>query len=644
MAAESISPKLPFPTPNEFYDNTTQVLKEHGHLIASDPDPFTIPDGTEITGDYLRTKAHVYGKKLLDTWMGYRHDDIAIILNMAREQLTADAFNDFYKWTMLNVVRKTEEIAGFVEVTFGVDFREERTRQALKNPDGILVGKILENLKKLTERKFDRNVFAELTKPGGPRARLYEDFPDTIDKVCGPEGAEHTLIDKDGVKDAPYTRTPEDRNKVTLAFYYDAEKDKHIIQFTGPWHRVTWGETSVMQCVYETIHMHELETNKISYSDWLYGALLRCAKSVAITRLIQGLAKKRGGVVHPMNPALFTGRRTGGIEFLLLQNLFFADHFLQAGPAPAPVKRSLLESYPDPHATICLGTSSVTSWYKLNSIGLPCLSPAGTHAHELSMVLSIVFAPLDVNKYNLPLTQIVGHLMYLKLTWAKTGGLMAMLPDTLGTRAFMKAANAVLVDGVPFIRKFHTGRQDSGKHLKNFMMNMEMFNYTGMKMASEIDTIETLIEALYNEFDSFGAGGFFGDSVKVWGPNISSTSMAVKAVKVVCPSNGAAIDFAKLPYLDETNEDPSVIVGYPIKTGDPDELLDISLPSKLSLNPLLPEEKATAIKDRAIAVRKSAVNGMLMMGPDDLMGTSIPFELFFNMDTGIVPAGLAALY
>lgn len=630
MTAESTSHKLPFPTYNEFYDNIDQVLKEH------DPDPFT-----DITGDYLRTNAHYYGKKLLDIWLKRRHDDILTILNMAQEQLTADAFNDFYKWTMLNVVRKTEDIAGFVEVTFGVDFREERTRQALKNPDGILVGKILENLKKLTERKFDSKVFAELTKPGGPRARLYEDFPDTIDKICGPEGAEHTLIDM--VYSAPYNRTPEDRNKVTLAFYYDAEKDKHIIQFTGPWHRVTWGETSVMQCVYETIHMHELETNKISYSDWLYGALLRCAKSVAITRLIQGLAKKRAGVVHPMNPALFTGRRTGGIEFLLLQNLFFADHFLQASPAPAPAAHSLLLSYPDPHATICLGTSSVTSWYKLNSIGLPCLSPAGTHAHELSMVLSIVFAPLDINKYNLPLTQLVGHLMYHEMTWKKTGGLMAMLPDTLGTRAFMKAANAVLVDGVPFIRKFHTGRQDSGKHLKNFMMNMEMFNYTGMKMASEIDTIETLIEALYNEFDSFGAGGFFGDSVKVWGPNVSSTSMAVKAVKVVCPSNGAAIDFAKLPYLDETNEDPSIIVGYPIKTGDPDELLDISLPSKLSLNPLLLEDKATAIKDRAIAVRKSAVNGMLT-DSDGMMGNSIPFELFFNMDTGIVHAGLAALY
>jgi hypothetical protein len=111
----------------------------------------------------------------------------------------------------------------------------------------------------------------------------------------------------------------------------------------------------------------------------------------------------------------------------------------------------------------------------------------------------------------------------------------------------------------------------------------------------------------------------------------------------VCPSNGTAIDFAKLPYLDETNEDPSIIVGYPIKTGDPDELHDVEPPSKLSINPLLSEAKITAIKDRAVAVRTSAVNAMLT-DSNGIMGNSIPFESFFNMDTGIVPAGLAVLY
>jgi hypothetical protein len=395
---------------------------------------------------------------------------------------------------MLPVIRQYETLKGNITVTFGIDLREQSMRNAMKNPDGVLVGLVWNALKGLESRPFDRNVFAEVY--AGPRAKLLDKFPGTIDAICGPVGSPRTLVNAGGVKpyNTKYVRTADDADKVTVEFYFDESKNiaeeketpgVHFIQVTGPWHKVTWLETSMMQCVYEAKLRYDLNNNSkgiIPYSQWLYGALLRCAKSVAYSRLVQAEAKRMG---KTMAPALFTGRRTGGYAFLLLQNLFFGDHFLQNRPPPLggpfAVPNSLLLTNPDPNVTVSLGTSSVDSWVKLRQLNLPCLLPAGTHAHELSMVGSILYPQLDRNKYNVPLTQILGHYLYYELVWKHTGGPMAMLPDTLGTRAFMKAANLITVVNkdnavVPFIKVIQTARQDSGE-LEDFVTNMKEFNY-----------------------------------------------------------------------------------------------------------------------------------------------------------------------
>jgi hypothetical protein len=69
-------------------------------------------------------------------------------------------------------------------------------------------------------------------------------------------------------------------------------------------------------------------------------------------------------------------------------------------------------------------------------------------------------------------------------------------------------------------------------------------------MASEIDTTDKLFEANKDGYNSFGAGGFFGDSVKVWGESVNSNSMAVKAVKVTYGTDARTYNFSGLPYIE----------------------------------------------------------------------------------------------
>jgi len=584
---------------------------------------------TAVEGDVkLRCEASQNAKVLLRTWYESRKDAVAKIkslfdangIYLKPRTIHATTFSDLYKWTMAPVISKMESFKdGNVQVTFGIDLRDKTTkgkngkdivgmRDALKASRkkkeidvaaGVdittdeyvktdLETRIWIALKGLENRPFDRATFMAPLK--GARSAILNDTQ--IDAII----SGGTLVEEGGVKplNTKYEH-PFDDKSVSVSFYFNpsavyAEGEEpgiHFIEATGPWHRVSWLETSVMQCVYEAKLRYDLEINKKTYMQWLEGALLRCAKSVAYTRLIQSAAPA-------IKPALFTGRRTGGLLFLLLQNLFMADHFKQFGPTywdESFVNISTLNRLPE-GPTHSLGTSSCDCWYILTQqLGLPCLNPAGTHAHELSMVSSTLFPQLDQkspnNPQGLPITQIIGHYLYWKLVQTKTGGPMPMLPDTLGTRAFMKAATYITVPNpvpnakdelVPFLTVINNARQDSGS-LQDFVDNMRDFGYKGGMMASEIDTTDKLLEASTLGYASFGAGGFFGDSEKVWGrKDIPSNSMAVKAVRVRWA--GEAI-----PGISYIQQHPQGgVVGYPIKIGDPQDKSAPVLGGKLSLD------------------------------------------------------------
>jgi nicotinic acid phosphoribosyltransferase len=574
--------------------------------------PFT--ETEDIYDEELKAQASIEGKQLLDTWLGNRESNgINEILNLyfnnkgEPEVIKATAYSDYYKWTMMPVIWNLHDFflkknagTNTLKVTFGIDIRDKDMRDAI-NKDQNLRTEILRSLKELASRVFDKSIFEEMNHESTLLNGTL--LKECIDYICGSSSfgkdARRSLAKSVTMSESGRPPIKEDE-EVHISFFKDpkakynpsdVEEGLWFIEARGPWPRVTWLETSLMQAVYETYLRYNLKklakersiSEDKAYERWLYGALLRCAKSVAFTRLVQ----QRGN----MTPALFTGRRTGGYIFLLLQNLFFAHHFNGEGQ------------------TICLGTSSIDCYYELkrlrdvtNNELIKCLRPVGTHAHELSMVISVLFPYFDKNKYDLPLTQIIGHELYRVLSAVpRPGAIFPMLPDTLGTAAFMKAANWVKMhDDTSFVSKITSARQDSGK-LENFRKLMEDWNYTKGMMASEIDNTETLLKATKLGYNTSGAGGFYGDSGKVWNSSVSSPSMAVKAVNVeyCIPEN--EYQFYKdlyFPHITiERKGSVCHVKGFPIKVGDPEDMTKPALAEgKLSLDKTLPQEFIEVIK------------------------------------------------
>jgi len=615
-------------------DKLLSFFKRGGALLVPNTKFSTLDDDSKGQDREIRDIAKAQGQALLDNFLSTRSVEIANIsahfdVDGAlkpehRGLLSATTYNDLYKWTMTPVIRKLEQVKGQITVTFGIDLRDADMRRALRdsNPTGVASGLILEihnALRSLETRQFNRDLFDMVLS--GPRANLLSES-DKI-AICGTRESPRTLVDAGGVK--PYGVTPnaEEMSDDTVSIYfyyradknYDAEQGVHFIEAVGPWHKVTWLETTMMQAVYEAKLRHDLRLKGASYGEWLYSALLRCAKSICYTKEV---CKRTGKTILP---ALFAGRRTGGLQFTLLQHLLFADNFQQfAGPAQGGVK-----PLPNSHCTEselpCLGTSSCDAIYILRSkLNLPCHNAVGTHAHELSMVNSVLFADSDFD--NLPYSQVISHYLYYLLTFKKTGGMMPMLPDTLGTRPFLLASSrSVLSDQTPFIEQITSARQDSGQ-LDAFIQNMKDFGYLNPDgssivrssllppnkttlMASEIDTTATLLEATDLGYHYFGAGGFYGDSVKVWDDKrISSNSMAVKAVRVSFrPSENQMGVFEEYPSpIIELHA--SHVTGYPVKIGDTVPGQEgIIAQGKLSIDRNLDSGRFEAIKDFARKIR-----------------------------------------
>ena len=493
--------------------------------------------------------------------------------------LSATLFNDYYKWSMLPVIRYLERCNKFkdkpIHVTFGVNIRTDNLRVELSTNEE-LQKKVFTALEELKNRKFDRELFEKIIK-----LKQLNIDTETIDSICGPKGNPRSLIDE--VIEEKCIPNEDTKDKVIISFFESKDsklKSKRMyIEATGPWHRVTWLETTMMQTVYEVLLRDNLSQKKKDYVTWLFEALQRCSRSV---ESIKNIEENRGD--FPMKGALFTGRRTGGYAFILLQNLFVKDN------------------YPN-----CIGTSSVDSWYTLSNITgrdiKDLLQPVGTHAHELSMVISTLFDSDDTSGY--PLTQLIGHyLYYLKSSpqgFIENKNMMPMLPDTLGTEAFVRTASLIKVplnhkdnssknnrktgQLIRFLDIIGSARQDSGE-LKDFVKLMDKYCFDGSIMASEIDDINTLEKASqlrrknggHYAFQIFGAGGFFGDSEAAWNRSIKNISMAVKAVRVFVNYEETKIK--------------------PIKLGDSDS------DSKLEINGLLNNKISNSQKERVIKFKE----------------------------------------
>ena len=545
----------------------------------------------EVAHKALRDIAHASGPLMLVKWMKARYDHIVALLGTVPEP-SATAFNDLYKWTMLPVLRKFESyFPPAIVVTFGVDIRDAADKVTML--DVGFQARLSAALQIFADRLFDEDRFKAIYR-SGPRFSALEE-PAAVASICKQGGAARslaqyvnptegsaknnmfTVADFEALKESDEYRLAHERamseRAVTILYYKNTAKNLVFVEAVGPCHRVTWLETSMMQTIYETLLHFQLNTD-VALTEWIAGALIRCAKGVAFARAIK----------TPFS-ALFTNRRTGSYEFLLLQNFFFADHF-KFGPPTGPLKIPNSSDDEEASKTLSLGSSTVDTWIDLgtpitildgSTINLPRLPPAGTHAHELSMISSILFPELDEK---LPgISQVIGHYLYYVLVWLRqdegTRGPLPMLPDTLGTRLFLHAASKLIINPenktlLDFIR---SARQDSGG-LSDFKEYLRQVGYLckpaapmppGM-MASEVDTTKTYFLARKLEYGAAGIGGFFGDSIKVWGTyNGRTGSQAVKAVEVryITPAGKPA---SAIVYI---HRDGALTIGYPVKIGDP---------------------------------------------------------------------------
>ena len=461
--------------------------------------------------------------------------------------ITGTTHNDYYKFTMAPVIAWAESVMnGTVNVCFGTDIREDLlAKQLLENHNGIR-DDVIRALHLLADRRFNPDIVKQAVSGKSIQGfweqhseRIFgtPESPNTLIRPHRPEGANPSDFHGDTfIYNRPLTRADvaDGGVAITVYFLYNAKcaidptqpPMKVYIEAMGPWGKSTFLETTMMQAVYKVALQHHLREEKKSYGQWLYEAMFRCHLSMRHTQI----------ECPNISGALFSGRRTGDHALTLLQVLYLSR--FQTGEGGVGK---------------CIGTSSVDAWYTLvHQLGFRnIVPPAGTHAHELSMVFASLFSQLDKIQAGVPFSQALSHALYYTLVHQGHSVPMPMLTDTLGTPACLIALASCWIrkmengaqteESIRVLSEMSSGRQDSGE-LGAFKAHMDLYKSSpeglmnpklGM-MASEIDDCDTMIQAHHLGYLLYGAGGYFGDSEKAW-PTTGkkfSASMAVKAVRV----------------------------------------------------------------------------------------------------------------
>ena len=460
------------------------------------------------------------------------------VVGVAGCAITASTYNDYYKLSMAPTIYYLQKMRGGSAVArFALDIRCENLRDKIAaNIDGITEA-LIQGLNALQHRTFDYQIILDTVKgkpceaffhtPEG-RALFFnpDDTPRTLISTTAPHGVPvypGTVICSEPIKD-PRVLAP---NQVVISVFEEndaktGERRIHV-EATGEASLVSYCETTLMQEVYQTALNYHLANRGCSFGQWLYEALFRFYLSATFA----------GTQCPQMTGFLFAGRRTGHFLLLLLQ-AFLAKKI--------------------PGAKIA-GTSAfdavhfLTKKLRLTDI----IGSVGTHAHEIQMLAQSLYAWLDKhagNPEHLPLSACVStYLYYLTAHQGESGPdgkllPMPMLPDTLGTRAFCKAAACFMVHPmkngvldtstwVPLLSLMNSARQDSGD-LGEFAQTVRQYGFEGGLMASEVDQVEKLTEACEAGYSTYGAGGLMGDSERVWDvTGDGSTFTASMAVKVV---------------------------------------------------------------------------------------------------------------
>jgi nicotinic acid phosphoribosyltransferase len=502
------------------------------------------------------------------------------VVGVAGSIITATTYTDFYKLSMAPTIHAIQATSGGPAIaTFALDVRDKNIRDQLAANIGGITDAVIQALNALQNRTFDYQVILDTV-----RGKPFEGFfhsPEGRAIFMNPDGSPRTLISATVPAGAPvypgtviYTQPIEPSmlvpGQVSIAVFMASDaktgENRLHIEATGEWSKVSFLETTMMQVVYQIALYIHLQKRGCSFGQWLYEALFRFYLSVTFS----------GTHCPEMTGFLFAGRRTGHFLLLLLQAL-------------------LAKKIP---GSKIVGTSSFDAWAFLTTkLGLTDIAiPVGTHAHEIQMGAQALYAHLDTclsNGERLPLSACVSTYLYYVTAHKGSAGPMPMLPDTLGTESFCKAAAAFWVHPfgmttwVTLLSLINSARQDSGD-LGAFAATMRKYDFKGTLFASEIDTADTLHQAASLGYKAFGAGGFMGDSEKVWKVTDDeplSSSMAGKIVRM---------------WQWNKRTETWVRCRNPVKLGDGEDL------GKVTADPLLSAAEYQQVIADAQVVKQSA--------------------------------------
>ena len=449
--------------------------------------------------------------------------------------INAATFNDYYKCTMAPGIRTVYDDKNCV-VQFRVDWRfgssfNSHMQQYVKTGGYTFKQALAKKLNEFSKRMFTPEMIdVETQRPplDGPGSwkKFFKDTPENMKIFVGKTLiASNNDIDeivrtynvkkREGVTDinretdfyvgtsilkfTPQPKLVSDFPIVVLSIVEDGSSDgKPDVRATGNWPRCSWLETPMMQACYEFLHTEYLNRTGISYGTWMAEALYRTFSGMCF------LHNKT------IKVALFSGRRTGGALFHLLQVWLwnkFSTSVASGGNN--------------------LGTSSFWALQTLKKLSIETrISPTGTHAHELSMTLATLYPQLDDHETGFVGTQLLGHILYSLISGGN--GKVPLLSDTVGTANFLKTACALNLpdflkgDGESnCLTRFSAARQDSGE-LEHYKLLMMVYSALSgrttcpMLMASEIDDRDLdFIKAILLGFQLAGVGGALGDSEKI---------------------------------------------------------------------------------------------------------------------------------
>ena len=454
--------------------------------------------------------------------------------------------NDLYKLSMAPVIHHVTFDNDGCVVQFKVDlrtystFNEKLKKDYVTNSKSTFAADLVSELNKLKDRLFDNTMFesyvnvpysddasSPVPKWKDPKQFLFPVAGRNLTARTKDEiipyykknitGEDLTDADFHGetfiLKCIPVPKNPSQHCPVVLSVCFEEGDESPDIRATGFWPWCSWLETPLMQCAYEVMHRHYLKFilsgRDNSYGAWMAESLFRTFTGISFLQKPENASIK---------VALFSGRRTGGALFNLLQ-VYLWNMFDTPG-TPARGGRNL-------------GTSSFWALKTLKDLGHECqIQPSGTHAHELSMTLNVLYGEqLDIYAKGFVGSQVLGHLLYKELSAGKIP--TPMLTDTVGSFSFSKTATQLIDYKTknPAFCSFTSARQDSGE-LEEYAMLMGFYaNIAGCSkpglMASEIDERDTdfkkAIDVKYNElsenqFEGYtlaGVGGALGDSEKI---------------------------------------------------------------------------------------------------------------------------------